>query len=600
MDSNRPAGDACPHCGQWHEPSLARCPVTGATLAPPPVAPSLVGHTVGGRYLARKLLGSGSLGPVYVGEHIDFQRPVIIRVLVPEFAPPESAARVFFGEGRTAWALAHPNLCEVLDIGTMDSGAPYIIYEKLAGETLARRLARGGRLSVGAAIDLMLQLLSALGHAHGRGVVHRDVRPENVFLAERRGCRPLVKVLDFGLGKLVSPSRMGQRWRDDGVVPSMPFYLPPERARGDQGTDDRGDLFAAGVILYEALTGERPFRAASFNDLMVALARGEFVPATRVRPELPAPIDAVLAKALAVGRDARYASADQWQDDLRALYELSRYEKMARGEEFSAVHAQPPAYDPYDDRGEDSVAEATRVGRADVAALVAHPPAHVGPGRAGPPAAFGASPGFARRDSAPDSEAPLTATAARNTAPPAEAFDDDADHAPTLPPPAGFSEAVDSEPSLVTTQARAPVDDDAEPNTVTGAAAAAPVAIPARPVPAPVEVPYVAVPPAVEASRPVGKATRPPGSRLPPAPKDDDDEHDDRTEKVRLTPELIEKLRSMKAGADPVRAAIAESKRDGYDEEERPTRVEKAPPPEELARSGATLKSRGTPSRRKG
>jgi hypothetical protein len=307
-----------------------------------------------------------------------------------------------------------------------------------------------------------------------------------------------------------------------------------------------------------------------------------------VRVELPAPIDTVIAKALAVDRASRYASADAWQDDLHALYELARYEQMARGEEFSAVHAQaapPPPIDPYDDRPENSVLETTRVARTNESPLAAT----VKTGTAPRPAAGRAAP-------PPESESPPTQDREVDAL-----FEDDDDHSPTLPPPAGFDESADSEPSLVTTETRmptAPPNDDDEPNTMTGAAAA-PDFGPGGP-PPPIstppqnpaassgrgEVPYVPLPPAVEASRaarglePPAPPQRPSASRRPQPV--DDDEPEDRTEKVRLTPELIEKLRAMKQSGGTARIIPPAAAKDAYQEEDRPTRVEKAPTPDEI------------------
>lgn len=338
----------CNHCGEWHGTGVRVCPATRLEISADastdevpvvPLAPKdpRIGQTVGGRYFVRKVLGRGSLGPVYSGEHIDFQRPVAIRFLEPDHASRDVATRLFHGEARAAWALSHPNLCEVLDMGQEDDGTPFVIMEYLRGETLRHAMKRLGQLPTSAAIDIAMQALSALTLMHERQIPHRDLRPENIWLAERQGCPPHVKLLDVGLGKLVSPSKLGARWATEGEVAEMPFYLPPERARGEQGTDERGDLFALGVVFFEMLTGQKPFYAVTFQELMVTLADGAFTRASHLRADLSEPFDAVFAKALAVHRDDRYESAYLFQEDLRGLLELSRYQKMARGEEFSQV-----------------------------------------------------------------------------------------------------------------------------------------------------------------------------------------------------------------------------------------------------------------------
>jgi serine/threonine-protein kinase len=338
----------CNHCGEWHETGVRVCPTTRleisveASTDEVPIVPLTpkdprLGQTVAGRYFVRKLLGQGSLGPVYAGEHIDFQRPVAVRFLEPEHASRDVATRLFHGEARAAWALSHPNLCEVLDMGQEDDGTPFVITEYLRGESLRHAMKRLGPLPTSGAIDIAMQVLSALTLMHDRQIPHRDLRPENIWLAERQGCPPHVLLLDAGLGKLVSPSKLGARWSTEGVVAEMPFYLPPERARGEQGTDERGDLFAVGVVFFEMLTGQKPFYAVTFQELMIALSDGVFTRASLLRADLSDPFDAVFDKALAVHRDDRYESALMFQEDLRGLLELSRYQKMARGEEFSQV-----------------------------------------------------------------------------------------------------------------------------------------------------------------------------------------------------------------------------------------------------------------------
>ena len=195
--------------------------------------------------------------------------------------------------------------------------------EKLVGETLADRIAAEGGLPFDDVIDILVQVLSGLVAAHEKGIVHRDIKPENVFLTRRVGCPALCKLLDFGVSKMITPL-FGGRDEDldltrTGMVMGTPYYMSPEQARGDRNLDVRVDLYACGVILYEALTGRRPFTAANYNALLLQILSAKPKPARDLRPALPNGFDAVLDKAMARNRDDRYRSAAEFQRDLQTL-----------------------------------------------------------------------------------------------------------------------------------------------------------------------------------------------------------------------------------------------------------------------------------------
>jgi len=210
---------------------------------------------------------------VYEAEHVAIGRSVAVKVLHPSQARKKVSVKRFHHEARAAGAIGHPNICEVYDLGELDDGSPYLVMERMVGETLADHIVKQGALPFDEVLDLLTQVLSGLIAAHEKGIVHRDIKPENVFLTRRVGCPPIAKLLDFGVSKMLP---LGDREEElhltrTGMVMGTPFYMSPEQARGDRDLDARVDLYACGVIMYEALTARRPFLAANYNALLLQI-----------------------------------------------------------------------------------------------------------------------------------------------------------------------------------------------------------------------------------------------------------------------------------------------------------------------------------------
>jgi serine/threonine protein kinase len=342
----------CRHCGFPHGLGDTLCPSTGKAIrrmtreadravgpaalgpaavlaAPPSRRPpprTLIGKSIGGRYLVRSLLGEGGMGTVFEAEHIALGRSVAVKVLHSKQATKKEAISRFQQEARAAGALGHPNICGVTDLGTLDDGSPYMVMERLVGETLADRVTAERGLPFDDVVDILVQVLSGLVAAHEQRIVHRDIKPENIFLTARVGCPPLVKLLDFGVSKMTRESSPGARQEDltltrTGMVMGTPYYMAPEQARGDRDIDARVDLYACGVIMYEALTGKRPFRGANYNALLNQILSATPPSACALRPALPGTYGAVIEKAMARRREDRYASAYEFQRDLKRLQE---------------------------------------------------------------------------------------------------------------------------------------------------------------------------------------------------------------------------------------------------------------------------------------
>ena len=356
------------------------CPTTGRPLHrvghPPPPAQDqharlsstararidLLGKTVGEKYLVRAVLGEGGMGTVFEAQHVALGRAVAVKVLHPKQMRKKESVRRFHQEARAAGAIGHPNICEVYDLGTLDDGRPYLVMERLVGETLADRIKLEGGIPFEDVTDILIQVLSGLVVAHAKGIVHRDIKPENVFLTERVGCPPLAKLLDFGVSKMISPIGPLRDGEDDtdltrtGMVMGTPYYMSPEQARGERNLDARVDMYACGVLCYEMVTGRRPFLANNYNSLLLQIISTSPPPPSQFRGNLPPMLGGVIAKAMAHKREDRYQNAAEFQRDLQLLRrELAAIEagRDGRGE----LRANAP-YAPY--RAEASEPATTR------------------------------------------------------------------------------------------------------------------------------------------------------------------------------------------------------------------------------------------------
>ncbi len=220
------------------------------------------GLVLDNKYRLAERIGGGGMGDVFRAEHLVTNRSVAVKFLHPELADNPELSQRFFQEAQAVNRIRHPNIVDVLDAGVGDLG-PYIVMEHLDGESVGTALARFGRFEVDAAIGTAIPVLEALDAAHRLGIIHRDLKPENVFIAfdATRGCA-VVRLLDFGIAKVTDSESAMPRTRT-GVVFGTPDYLSPEQATGESSIDGRSDLFALGVLLYELLTGTRPFRAAT-------------------------------------------------------------------------------------------------------------------------------------------------------------------------------------------------------------------------------------------------------------------------------------------------------------------------------------------------
>jgi eukaryotic-like serine/threonine-protein kinase len=269
-----------------------------------------------GRYALRAEIGRGGCAVVYEAQDLRLGRVVALKLVRSGARDTQAHARLA-REARAGAAIHHPNVCGLSDAGYLEDGRPYLVMERLQGETLTALLQRRGVLAFEEAIDIGLQLLSALDAAHNVGVVHRDVKPDNVFLVQRAGCAPLVKLLDFGMCR-----RASAQLEDDmtltnaGQVVGTPEYMSPEQVSGKRSFDARIDVYAVGVMLYEALTGQRAFIGKDAREVVVSVLSRNLPAIRSLRSDIPTTLEHVIARAMARDPHVRYSSATKFQRDL--------------------------------------------------------------------------------------------------------------------------------------------------------------------------------------------------------------------------------------------------------------------------------------------
>jgi serine/threonine protein kinase len=279
-------------------------------VSSPAYADPLIGRAIGSYQVARKL-GEGGMGAVYELVHPTIGKRLALKVLHPEFAARPDIVQRFFDEARAVNLIRHPNIVDVLDFAVLDDGRPYLTMEFLDGEALADHLRRRGVLPPADAVAIARQVAAALAAAHRAGVVHRDLKPDNVFLVAAEGGGATVKVLDFGIAKLVGEERAPGERTQSGAVMGTPAYMAPEQAMGRIGEiDRRSDVYALGVMLFEMLSGALPFRADSLAALIAQHVTETPTSLAVLRPDLPAALTMVIDRTLAKAREDRPASME--------------------------------------------------------------------------------------------------------------------------------------------------------------------------------------------------------------------------------------------------------------------------------------------------
>lgn len=308
----------CPACGTRFPSDDAFCPHDGQPLQElqedNTVAniDSLLGTVVDGRYRVDAVLGQGGMGIVYLVSHVTLNKPMALKLLRGDLAQDGVVVKRFMQEAQACTAIGHPHIIDITDFGKLSDGSAYFVMEYLEGESLTSLIKRG-RLPVEEVLPIAEQIASALSAAHQRGIVHRDLKPDNVQLIRRGADDRFVKVLDFGVAKVGSSSKLTKT----GMVFGTPHYMSPEQAAG-QSVDARADIYALGVIIFEMCTGQVPFDGDTFMGILSKHMFDEPPRPTEIDGSA-GPLEPIILHALAKKPEDRYGSMDELLADLTTL-----------------------------------------------------------------------------------------------------------------------------------------------------------------------------------------------------------------------------------------------------------------------------------------
>ncbi|NOY90939.1 MAG: protein kinase [Deltaproteobacteria bacterium] len=301
----------CPQCGLKYSNDQPSCFVDGSALeeAPDPY----IGLTLAGRYLVESTLGEGGMAVVYRARHTLVDRPVAVKIMNKQLASDASLRERFRREAKNAAALAHPNIIEIYDYGETDDGAPFLVMELLDGAPLADYITERG-MPPGEVASLGMQIAQGLARAHDFDVIHRDLKPDNIFVSRGPHGRPLIKLLDFGIARSMQDSRL----TNVGEVFGTPQYMAPERITSiDAGP--AADLYALGVIYFEMLTGRLPFEAEEITGYFIKHMQEVPPKPSDLAPDCPRRLEELILELLAKSPDERPVDAHQVVKELASL-----------------------------------------------------------------------------------------------------------------------------------------------------------------------------------------------------------------------------------------------------------------------------------------
>jgi serine/threonine protein kinase len=321
------------------------------------------GTVLANKFRVERVLASGGMGIIFVAHHLQLDQRVAIKVLRTHVLDdPEIVAR-FAREARVAAKIKSEHVVRVIDVGALPNGAPYMVMEHLQGSDLSALLKARGPIPVDEAVEYVLQACEALAEAHLAGVVHRDLKPANLFLTRRADGSPLLKVLDFGISKVVEPLDTDSAMTKTSMIMGSPHYMSPEQLRSARKVDGRADIWALGVVLYRLIVGKNPFQAETTPELCVEILHGKPVPLLDVVPEAPKGLSEVIEGCLQKKPDKRYANVAKLA---RALEPFANARARASVDRISGVYrAAPPVVDSAPSvRSAAEPARAERQGRA--------------------------------------------------------------------------------------------------------------------------------------------------------------------------------------------------------------------------------------------
>ena len=309
-----------------HRPAAIRRHVDSPANSGEPITESPADHPgfrpgvkIADKYLVERLVGEGGLGVVVAAKHLQLDQTVAIKYLRPRALAGKGVAERFLREARLAARMRSDHAVHVYDVGTLADGSPYMVMELLVGTDLGKQLMTSGPLTVERAIDYVLQACEALAEAHVVGIVHRDIKPDNLFVATKSGGKSVLKILDFGISKMSAKRATPQDARsitEAGDKFGTPVYMSPEQLLASETVDARADVWAMGVVFYELLSGAMPFEGDSLPELCTAILNKPPVPLLAVRPTIPPPLAAVIERCLEKDAANRFQNVAELAQEL--------------------------------------------------------------------------------------------------------------------------------------------------------------------------------------------------------------------------------------------------------------------------------------------
>ncbi|MCA1815712.1 MAG: protein kinase [Acidobacteria bacterium] len=299
----------CPKCGKTYDEANTLCPSDGTALVK--TGDSLLGKTLAGKYRIEERISEGGMGTVYRATHVLMEKTVAVKVLHPSLAADEKIVARFTREAKAASRISHPHALNVTDFGEAEDGVVFMVMEYLSGRTLKRVVREGGPMPLARVIAIARQIAGALDAAHAEGVVHRDLKSDNIMLTETTGGEDWAKVLDFGIAKIKEPDGHDPELTAPNLIIGTPQYMSPEQCSQAAEIDARSDIYSFGVILFEMLAGHVPFTGESATAIMLKQLQEPPPSVLEERKDLPAAVGVVIARALSKRPEDRQQSASE-------------------------------------------------------------------------------------------------------------------------------------------------------------------------------------------------------------------------------------------------------------------------------------------------